>query len=196
MFRFGFFILLFLLCTQSSVFAVDGFLLKDMQGKVIKNQSEYILTTSRIDGMLRVAQPFSDQFGLVDKNIGMIVIEPKYNSIYLDAAGNFEVSVGFNDIGIISKDYVIIVEPKYYFINLLNGNMYYRLHDVQIIKNKFGLEQEIDKFGVVDIAGNMIIPVDCSWIDKTSNSYEYKIIRNGKEFVFNSKTGILNPIAK
>lgn len=131
-----------------------------------------------------------DNYGLIDVNSGKILIPMEYGSIFFDKVGNYSVlKNGFE--GVISKDFNVIISPKYHFIMLLAGNKYYRLHLEEKFKNSEGLSNTRDLFGISDVNGKSVVPTDCTWVSKGVSTYNIEVTRNGKNYIFNSSNGSL-----
>ncbi len=159
----------------------DG--LVNSRGEVIL-KPEFQIRSSRIEGTLQYSKPFDDNFGLIDIKTGKIIVQNIYTDIRKDAVGNYivEKNLDQNQNGVLDREGKTIINPEYYFIMLMNGNKYYRLH--KVVNGN-------DVYGVADINGKTVISTECTWIDKNPSSFEYEVVKAGKKLVFNSQNGSL-----
>lgn len=135
----------------------------------------------------------SDQYhrkGLADMNTGHIYVEPLYDWFYLYENGDLHIENN-DKIGVMNKLYKVIIPTEYESIYLLNGNKYYRLEKQIEFINEEGIKEPADKYGIADLDGKIVVPVECEWIDKGIYSYKYSVTKNGENYIFNSLTGKL-----
>ena len=153
------------------------------QGQIIL-EPNYQIRPSRIENTLQYSLPFDDKFGLISLKAGQVLVKNEHSNIIKDNAGNYIVEKNFsqNQNGVLNAEGKQIIPSEYYFIMLMNGNKYYRLH--KEINN-------VDKFGVADLNGKIIIPVECSWIDKNPSGFIYNVKKNDGNYKFNAQTGSL-----
>ena len=93
--------------------------------------------------------------------------------------------------GIVNNKYELIIPTEYRQINLMNGDKFYRV-------NKLNGSEVI--YGIIDINGKFILPLEYSWIDEAGKTdaggkpiYNYDVVKkDGKRYIFNSLTGKLN----
>lgn len=159
----------------------DGLI--DNQGQIVL-EPNYQIRPSRIEKTLQYSLPFDDNFGLISLKTGQVLIKNEYSNIIKDSAGNYIVEKNFsqNQNGVLNSEGKQIIPTEYYFIMLMNGNKYYRL-DKEV--------NNTDKFGVADLNGKIIVPVECSWIDKKPNGFIYGVKKNDGSYKFNAQTGSL-----
>ena len=160
------------------------------KGKVIIEPIFYSITSSRIDDKYQI-QTSNFKIGLADAKTGHIDIKPEYDFIGSYENGDYNVSINLSNGVISHRTLKLIVPVEYSSIYLLNGNQYYRLEKSISFVNSEGLKETKDVYGIVDTQGRVVVPLDCSWIEKGIASYKYPVFRNGKKFIFDAKTGKL-----
>ena len=162
----------------------------DANGKIVIPCDYLRITQFENTDKYTIQPSWDNNIGLADMKTGHINIEPVYQRIYRMTNGAYLVEKDDKQ-GIFNNDYKLIVPPEYSFIMLFPGNKYYRLHKEVTFTNAEGLPQNQDKYGIADTKGNLVVPVDCSWIDKNLSSYKQNVIKNGKNYVFDAKNGKL-----
>lgn len=148
-------------------------------GKIIIKPIFHSIINSRINNKYQV-QDSNYNIGLADAKTGNMDIEPAYD--FIGSYDNGDYNVSKNSLnGVVSHSTLKLIIPvKYASIYLFNGNKYYRL------------ETSKEVYGIVDTQGKVVVPLDCSWIEKGISSYKYSVHRNGKEYIFDAKTGKLS----
>lgn len=203
-----FLIFILMLCSATTVFAINekDFKIMECDNKtgvcIIRNQDfknglmdknkniilpcEYLrIEPDYFPDKFRI-QKFDLKLGLADKQTGKVDVPPMYNTIYKLKNNQYMVSKDNDLNGIISADFKVIIPPEYYFIMLFPGDKYYRLHKE--------FSNSADKYGIADMSGKLIVPVDCEWISKNTSSYEQQFKRNGRKYIFNSNTGAIKEV--
>lgn len=117
-----------------------------------------------LDGMLVVKK--DEKYGVIDTN-GNSILDTKYDDIdYLRHTGDFLVNSN-GKVGIISKNKQTKVSVAYDDIELMDST-----------SNLYKIKQN-NKFGVIDINGNIKIYPEYDAIGVNIGSYQYNNIKNG-----------------
>ena len=165
----------------------------DKNGKIIIPCEYLLIIHLKNTGKYKIKPDWSENVGLADMKTGHIDVPPVYQ--YIAPMQNGAYLVENNDKqGVLNENFKLIIPAEYYFIMLFPGHKYYRLHKVVTFTNQEGLPQTQDKYGIADINGNIVVPVECSWIDKNLSSYKQKVIKDGKNYIFDAKTGVLQKV--
>ena len=138
-----------------------------------------------------VQSVWGEHYGLADMKTGNIDIQPIYQHISLMRNGAYLVE-WYGKKGVINQEFHSIIPSQYYFIMLFPGDMYYRLHKEVTVTNKEGLKETIDRFGIADLKGRFVVPVECSHVDKNKSSYKQKVVKDGQTYIFDVSTGNLS----
>jgi hypothetical protein len=119
----------------------------------------------------------NDSLGVIDKENNLI-IPAKYN--YLKYVGNDKFIFGYRskyygeyNLGIISSDNEIIIQPEYHRINFKNGKFYFTKQIAEVIGQSLGSDTRkiLYKYGISDSLGNFILESKYSNIDFLSNEF-------------------------
>ena len=148
--------------------------------KFKKDSGKYVIQTD-----------WDNKYGLADMKTGKILIPPIYEHISLMKNGAYLVEWNAKE-GVINKEFNSIIPSQYYFTMLFPGNEYYRLHKKVSVANKEGLKETVDRFGIADLKGRLVVPVECSYIEKNKSSYLQKVVKDGQTYIFDASTGNLN----
>ena len=161
------------------------------KGQIILEPIYRSITSSRVNGKYQI-QDSNFNIGLADAKTGNIDIKPAYDFIAAYDNGDYNVHKDSLN-GVVSHNTLKLIVPvEYASIYLLNGGKYYRLEKSISFLNSEGLKEAKEVYGIVDTQGKVVVPLDCSWIEKGISSYKYPVLRNGKEFIFDAKTGKLS----
>ena len=163
---------------------------KDFKEGLINNQGQIVLDIkyqirpSRIENTLQYSLPFEHNYGLINLKTGQIFIKNEYTFISKDGTGNYIVEKNNSQYqnGVLNSEGKQIIPTEYYYIMLMNGNKYYRL-DKEL--------NDINKYGIADLSGKIIVPAECNWIDKNPSGFIYNVKKNGEIYKFNAQTGAL-----
>lgn len=158
----------------------------------VKIKPQYQYARKFVENYAVIAK--NDSLGVIDKQNNLI-IPTKYN--YLRYIGHDKFVFGYRakyfgeyNLGIITSQNKIIVEPKYYDISPKADFFVVNKQSYKIIESSgiYDTREIINKYGVIDSLGNVILEPDFSWIDFLSN--DFVIARkelNGNYALFNNK---------
>lgn len=161
----------------------------DSNGKIII-PCEYltIRKLANTDDKYLIQPDWAEKFGIADMISGHIDIKPQYDNIAVMRNGTYLVEMNGNQ-GVINKNFKLIIPAQYYHIMLYKGDRYYRLHKEVNIKNKEGFDEAVDRFGIADSNGRLVVPVECTYIDKNYSSNYQKFVKDGLNYIFDLTTG-------
>lgn len=136
----------------------------------------------------------NDSLGVIDKQ-NKLIIPTKYE--YLRYVGNDLFIFGFKskyygeyNLGLLSSDSSIIIQPEYHRINFKNGKFYFTKQFSKIIGQSLGSDTReiLYKYGISDSLGNFILEPKYSNIDFLHNGYiKIQLDFNGNYALFDKK---------
>lgn len=157
----------------------------------------------KINPQYQYARKFSEDYAVIARNDSLGVIDKQNNLIiptkyeYLKYVGNDKFIFGYRskyygeyNLGIISSDNKVIIEPEYHRVNFKNRKFYFAKQISKVIGQIAGSDtREIwCKYGISDSLGNFILEPKYSNIDYLSNGYiKVQLDFNGDYALFDNK---------